>query len=376
MSRKIRVVHIIYRLDVGGLENGLVNLLNRFLVDRFSHAIFCLSHATDFRQRIQREDVEIVEFHKPAGKHLPTYGRVFRELRRLRPDVVHTRNLGTLDMAWVAHLAGCAVRVHGEHGWSVEDPQGKSARYRLLRKACDPAVDKYVAVSEDIRRWLVNVVGVTDTKVSTIHNGVDLGRFTAPDRQEEHTPVVFGTVGRQEPIKGLEVFLAAVHDLLEENPERREGIRVIMAGDGPSHRDCIVLRDRYGLQETVELPGEVADVPRLMRQFSFFVQPSLNEGVSNTVLEAMASGLPVIATDVGGNPELVRHGREGRLIPANDSAALRKAIQRYLDDVVSRRRDGEAARARAEQRFSLETMVRNYEQFYSRAVVAAGLQIA
>ncbi|WP_405242502.1 TIGR03088 family PEP-CTERM/XrtA system glycosyltransferase [Lentisalinibacter salinarum] len=375
MAQPVRIVHIIYRLDFGGMENGLVNLINGLPEDGFSHVILCLTEATDFRQRIRPDGVEIIECRKPPGNHLPTYWRVFRELRRLRPDIVHTRNLGTLDLNWVALLAGCRHRVHGEHGWSPDDPRGLSRKHRLLRRLCDPAVGRYVAVSRDIARWLVDVIGIAASKVETIHNGVQIDRFTPPDGPDDAVPVetgedrkvVFGTLGRQEPIKGLDVFLHALADVLREQPEYREHVRVVMAGDGPDHQTLQRMRDELGL-EMVDLPGATTDAPGLLRQFDFFVQPSLNEGISNTVLEAMASGLGTIATDVGGNPELIRDDEEGLLIRPNDREGLRDALLRYLQDRELRERHGRAARRRVEKELSLLAMIGNYQSLYAGTV--------
>ena len=377
MPDRIRIVHIIYRLDFGGMENGLANLINGLPADRFSHVILCLTEATDFRRRIRHDSLEIIECRKPPGNHLPTYWRIFRELRRLRPDIVHTRNLGTLDLNWVALLAGCRHRVHGEHGWSPADPRGLSRKHRLLRRLCDPAVGRYVAVSRDIARWLVDVIGIAASRVETIHNGVQIDRFTPRDDVGGAEPeeagngrlLVFGTVGRQEPIKGLDVFLRALHELLDQRPEYRGRMKAVMAGDGPDHQALQRLRDKLGLQ-MVELPGACTDVPGLLREFDFFVQPSLNEGISNTVLEAMASGLATIATDVGGNPELIRDGEEGQLVSPNDPKGLGDAIARYLEDRELRQRHGRAARRRVEDEFSLPAMIHNYQSLYAGTVGA------
>lgn len=355
------------------MENGLINLINSLPEREFAHVILCLTHATRFRERIRRDGVEIIECRKPAGKHLPTYWKVYQELKRLKPDIVHTRNLGALDMTWVARVAGCAWRIHSEHGWSPEDPQGRSKKYRAFRRLCDPAINHYVAVSRNIANWLTNVIGIADSKIATLHNGVDLQRFLpversieAPVAKRNHQKVVFGTLGRQDAIKGLDVFLTALHILLEERPEWRERLRVVMAGDGDERDRCERLRARYGLDAVVEFPGEVEDVPQLLGQFDFFVQPSLNEGISNTVLEAMASGLPVIATNVGGNPELVRDGVDGCLVPPGDAHTLCAALATYIDDSALRLRQGASGRQRAENSFSLEAMTRNYERLYSQ----------
>jgi glycosyltransferase involved in cell wall biosynthesis len=211
------------------MENGLVNLINNLPADRYRHVIICLTMATEFRERIEKQDVEIIECHKPPGKHLPTYWRIYRELRRLRPDLVHTRNLGTIDFSWIAWLARCPRRIHGEHGWSPDDPRGRSRKYRLLRRLCDPVIERYVAVSSDIQHWLTDVIGVAESKTQVLHNGVDVNRFSVSRAEESkgespNTAVSFGTLGRQEPIKGLDVFLAAVRDVLRSESGWRDRV--------------------------------------------------------------------------------------------------------------------------------------------------------
>jgi sugar transferase (PEP-CTERM/EpsH1 system associated) len=372
------ILHIIYRLDVGGMENGLVNLVNRLDSDRFHHKILCLTEATEFRQRIERSDVEIIECHKPSGKHLPTYLKVYNEIRRIRPDIVHTRNLGAVDMAWAAWLAGTPARIHSEHGWTATDPLGQSRKYRFLRRICDPAISRYVAVSNDIGRWMTETLGIEHQKIETIPNGVDTCRFVpAAQAGNEIDPltarkIVFGTLGRQEPIKALDVFINALRILVESRPSLRSQIRVVMAGDGPDHRRYVEMVRELGLEDTVEFPGIARDVPALLRQFDFFVQPSLNEGISNTVLEAMTSGLPVIATSVGGNPELIRNNKEGRLVKAGDVMELRDALEEYVTSRSLRQERGHAARNRAVSCFSLDAMTRKYADLYDGCV--AGLR--
>ena len=369
-DRPLRVAHIIFRLDVGGMENGLVNLINGLPRHAFTHSIICLTFATEFRNRIQTDNVEILELHKPEGNSLKTYRAVYRALRRIRPDIVHTRNLGTVDLAPIAFLAGCPIRVHGEHGWDAADLGGVSTKYRIIRRISDLFIKKYVAVSMDISRWLRSVIGVDEAKIEQIYNGVDTNRFVPSGSKPKpgDRRVVFGTVGRQDAIKGLDVLIDAVSSLKAARPGLERSIRVVMAGDGPEHARCRSMIDSAGLAEIVELPGSVDDVPGLLQSFDFFVQPSHNEGISNTVLEAMSVGLPVIATEVGGNPELIRNGVEGWLIGRGDSRALGERIGRYLDDVDLRIMHGRAARERAVNTFAIDRMIANYGSLYSGIV--------
>src|SRR5579863_9398445 len=153
------ICHVIYRLAVGGLENGLVNLINNLPTDAYRHAIVCLASATDFRKRIQREGVEIHEIGKQSGKGLAAYGQMWRVLRDLRPQLVHTRNLPVVDMVFVAKLAGIRRVVHSEHGLDMLELDGRNRKYNRLRRASRVAVDRYIALSRDLYNWFQNEIG-------------------------------------------------------------------------------------------------------------------------------------------------------------------------------------------------------------------------
>ncbi len=177
MKRPPLIVHVIHHLGVGGLENGLVNLINHIPSERYRHAIVCLKGYSDFRRRILRDDVEIVALNKREGKDFNLYIDLFRTLRRLQPDIVHTRNLSTIEGQVIAAVAGARVRVHGEHGRDMVDLYGKNRKYNLLRKAIRPLVTHFVAVSKDLENWLINTIGAAPHRINQIYNGVDSGRF-------------------------------------------------------------------------------------------------------------------------------------------------------------------------------------------------------
>lgn len=369
------VAHIIDRLDTGGLENGLVNLINRMPADRYRHAVICLRDYTAFRDRIRRPEVAVHALHKRPGQDWRLYPRLWRLLRRLRPTIVHTRNLAALEGQVPAWLAGVGARVHGEHGWDAAGPAGAPARHHQLRRLLRPLVGRYVALSVEIGAYLRREIGVPAERIALICNGVDDEHFrpagSGPRRRAAlpagfapPAALVVGTVGRMQTVKDQPTLVRAVVRLLAAEPRLRQRLRLVLVGDGPLRDECRALLEAAGAADLAWLPGNRDDVPGLLRSFDLFVLPSLAEGISNTVLEAMASGLPVVATRVGGNPELVEEGITGRLVPAADPAALAAALGGYLADPALLAAHGAAGRRRVEQRFSLQAMVDGYLAVY------------
>lgn len=374
------IAHIIFRFATGGLENGLVNLINHMPSNRYRHAVICLTDATPFSGRIRRKDVPIVALHKQDGLDWKVYGRMWRVLRKLKPAIVHTRNLPTMEFQTVAWLAGVHGRIHGEHGRDMYDVDGTSVKYNMLRRLLSPFICRYTAVSRDLASWLSEVVGISPNRVSQIYNGVDVGAFCAradsrplvgPDRFVNDSSVVIGTVGRMQEVKDQVTLAKAFIHLLTTAPEYRKTARLIMVGDGPLRRQCLDVLEDAGMSKLAWLPGDRQDVPELMRAFDVFVLPSRAEGISNTILEAMATGLPVIATNVGGNPELLLDSVSGQLVPSGNVEAMATAIAPYVNSPSRRMAHGHAGRSRVESYFSLDVMVRRYIDAYD-AVLADG----
>ena len=356
----------------------MVNLLNRMPADRYRHAVICLDAFTDYRQRIRPGDVSFHALHKRPGKDPALYVRLWRLLRQLRPDVVHTRNLSALEGQLVAALAGVRARVHGEHGRDVFDLHGANRKYNILRRVIRPLVGRYIAVSKDLAGWLVDTVGVEPRRVEQIYNGVDVDRFhpraegfraVGPAGFFTGSEIIIGAVGRMVAVKDHLTLVRAFIDLIGGTPRLRGRARLVIVGEGPARAECFALLADAGAEALAWLPGERDDVPDLMRTFDVFALPSLGEGISNTILEAMATGLPVVATRVGGNPELVEEGVTGTLVPVGPHRALADALRTYVDDIALARRHGANARRCAEERFSIDAMVAGYLSVYD-AVLA------
>ncbi len=368
------IVHVLYRLQIGGLENGVVNLVNQLPHDRYRHAIVCLTEATGFRERISRDDVAIHEMHKRPGQDPGLWRNLYRLFRRIRPTIVHSRNIGCLEAQIPAWLARVPCRIHGEHGWDVSDPDGSNRRYRWLRRLHSPLVHRFIALSREIEGYLVQRVGIRPDKVSRIYNGVDNRRFhpgrehALPSGFAPAGSVVFGTVGRMHGVKDQVNLCQAFIRLCAESPQRGATLRLVLAGDGPLRATCREMLDAAGLRELAWLAGNRDDIPQLLRSLDVFVLPSQAEGISNTILEAMASGLPVIATAVGGNSELVDDGRTGALVPPRDPDALAAAMAVYADDRALREAQGVAACARVASEFSMTRMLAAYGGVYDELI--------
>lgn len=370
------VVHLVYRFDTGGLENGVVNLINHMPVAACRHAVVALTEVVPgFAARIRRDDVQFVSLHKAPGHGVKLYPRLLKLLRELQPAIVHTRNLAALECQVPAALAGVPVRIHGEHGRDVDDPDGSVRRYQWLRRAYRPFVHRYVALSRELSSYLEHRVGVPPQRIAQIYNGVDLTRFDRPGATRVAPPgcpfnapelFVAGTVGRMQTVKAQPLLAQAFVRALQLQPALRQRLRLVMVGDGPLRAQAQAVLDGAGVADLAWLPGERADVPDVMRGLDCFVLPSLAEGISNTILEAMACALPVLATEVGGNAELVVTGRTGRLVPAGDVQALAAGLVDMAGERAGAAAMGRAGRERVEQQFSLRSMVASYQSLYDR----------
>ena len=372
------VVHILFRLDYGGLENGIVNVVNSLTDGTFRHAVIALTEASEFRKRL-RDDVGVYALNKKEGKDVRVYLRLYRLLRRLKPHIVHTRNLGTLECAVVAFLAGVPLRIHGEHGWDVADPDGTRLKYRLMRRVISVFIHRIVAVSEDLRRWLLDDIGISRRKVRQIYNGVDISRFRpekaalipdAPGWLQGSGRVVVGSVTRFSRIKDPLNLVQAYIEIDKRRPANAAPVYLVMVGDGEMRKDAVDMLAAAGLADRAWLPGSRDDIANVLRAMDVFVLGSFREGVSNTILEAMATGLPIVATRTGGNGELILDGVTGTLVQPADPDAIVGALMPYVDNGALRSDHGDAARARAVDRFSMSTMIENYRILYSTAGAA------
>ncbi|MBT9591223.1 MAG: TIGR03088 family PEP-CTERM/XrtA system glycosyltransferase [Thiobacillus sp.] len=366
------IVHIVHRFDTGGMENGMVNLLNTLPPQRFRHSVIALTDYSDFSQRIDAQRVDFYALHRAPGHGLGWMVRLWKLMRQIKPDLVHTRNLAALEAQFVAAAAGVRATVHGEHGRDVFDLYGQNWKYNLLRRAAQPFVSNYIAVSKDLETWLRLSIHVPPRKLHQIYSGVDSKKFhpregARPEFAHSES-IVFGAVGRMVEVKDYPTLTRAFIQLMRQQPERAARARLVIVGEGPARAICLELLKSAGLAHLAWLPGERHDIAEIMQVFDVFVLPSKNEGISNTILEALASGLPVIATAVGGNIELVEDGVNGALVQAGDVAGMARALLSYLDTPARIVEQGAHARRHAEQRFGIPAMAEAYATVYDQTL--------
>jgi sugar transferase (PEP-CTERM/EpsH1 system associated) len=379
------VLHVIHHLVVGGMENGLINLINRMPSERFRHAIVCVEDFSEFRRRLQRPQVEVIPLRRSRIGVWALRRELYRHCKRLCPAIVHTRGQSGLDALLPARLAGVRHAVHGEHGWDVGDLHGHAWKPVALRRLHSPLVDRYITVSKDLERYLIERVRVTPARITQIYNGVDTERF-APREAERSAPwpegfagpdsVVIGTVGRIQAVKDQTTLVRAFAALVTADSDMRRKLRLAIVGDGPLLAQLGQLVADLGIAELTWMPGALLDTAHAMRALDVFVLPSLNEGISNTILEAMASGLPVLATRVGGNSELVESDRTGRFFSPGDVALLTRLLADYVRDRALAQRHARGGRQRAVEQFGLDTMVDRYQSVYETLCGTAPLALA
>ena len=378
-ASQIKLLKLVSLFGFGGTERQVVNLAQMIDRSRFELRLACLDRWGHFLEEIEQHRIPVSEYrinslYKPGTVRQQL--RFAADIRRYRIQIVHSYNFyaNTFTLP-TAKLAGVPVIIASIRDTGV---YLSPAQKRVQRIVCRFA-DCILVNAEAIRRWLIEE-GYQSAKIAVIRNGIDLSRFA---RKQDGTrlrlelglprraPVVV-MLSRLNPQKGIDYFLEAAAYVRERCPKAHflvVGDRFILQ-DGVRQRDVAYQQElerraaRLGLGRCMVFTGFRADVPELLAEAAVSVLPSLSEGLSNTLLESMAAGVPVVATTVGGNTELIEDGVNGLLVPPRDPAALAEAICAILNDRDLARRLGQEARQRVVERFSLERMVSETQDLY------------
>lgn len=365
---KLRLLQITHDLGIGGLQQVVVNLCKAIDRDLFDIEVLCLRASGEFVQDVERLGIRVMLLpQKSQGTDYLSFLKVARILRDRKIDVIHTHNTQPfIDGALGGLLAGVRTIVHTDHARQFPDKR----RYMFAEWLLSHAVYRVVGVSGDTSKNLVTYEKISPKKIVTIRNGVDGHSYqapidTIPKRRQLGLPSsapIIGLGARLTEQKGISFLLRAIPALLREQPE----LVLVVAGDGPVRGDLEGEAHRLGIASHIHFIGPRTDMPEIIRLFDVYVLPSIWEGLPMVLLEAMASGCPIVATDVGGNPDAVRHGYNGYLVPARDHSALASALARLVSDRALREEFGRNGRTLFEREFSAAQMARRYEQLYLR----------
>ncbi len=363
------ICHLAHQLDPGGTEK-LVFEMARALTDEYEVIVCTLEGPGFYGKRLRRLGVPVYPLFRARGIDL----NVVFALRKLwathHVNLVHAHQYSPFFYAGLAKYlypkAKLLFEEHGRHYPEVKKP----LRILFNRIFLAPVANALVAVSEDVKERLKLYEGLPASKIQVIYNGIaDITRVGPQEkkliRREfgfEAGDVVAATLGRLDPIKNLPLFLEALALAKSSFPL----LKGLIIGDGPEREKLLMKAKALGLERDCVFTGFREDGARLVQAADVFVLPSLSEGTSLALLEAMAAGLPVVATAVGGNPEIIEDGKSGLLVPSNHLPSLAAALLLLAEDGNLRQAMGQQARRRFLSRFTFDTMLDTYRAFYKK----------
>jgi glycosyltransferase involved in cell wall biosynthesis len=372
MSDELKVVHLVMSLDIGGLERIVVDLVREGRKFGQSVSVICLERPGTLAPVAESLGARVFCIDKRSGLKLSTFGRMKAVLREIQPDVVHSHTIGALFYAGPATRAlPVPVVVHTEHINNLRHPS--ASRLNRWRKKwlwwwSGRNCQRFFCVSRDIADELVSQRVVPQAKLEVLLNGIDTQRSASIEdgaalRQSLGIALeatVIGSVGRLNPIKCQDLLIRVFARLKPRYPD----LHAVLVGDGPSRAELAELARQLGVEGSVHLVGYQAEPHRYLRIMNIFALTSSLEGLPLVILEAWAAGLPVVATAVGGVPDLIRDGENGLQFASGDERALEALLGQLLDDRDLARRLGEAARREVVEQYSLERMAGDYNRHY------------
>lgn len=361
----IDVLHLIQGLEIGGLEIMVINLLEGIDRSRYRPSICCYDVFGSLADGLSDKGISLHLIKRKPGIDYLYPLRLGRFLTERRVDILHLHNPTAFFYGTLAgEIARIPVIIYTEHARDISVSTGVKMANRFLSKR----VTKIVAVGESSKRYLVEREGIEEKRILTIYNGTDAKKFENIQNSQalrdelgltRHQRVI-GIVARLDPIKNHACLIRAMREVVTRLP----GTRLLIIGDGPLRDDLRSLTAALDLEQHIKFLGARNNIPELLSVLDVFVLCSFSEGLSLTLVEACAAAKPIVASNVGGNGEVVEHQCNGLLVPSDESEALADAIMDILTNDGKAKRMGRMARKKFEEKFTLDIMVKKYESLY------------
>lgn len=360
----MKILHVVPSFGLGGLEKVVCTLINNTL-DCYTHEILTLDKHISASKWIKDKKVPFVDFEKPNER-----GQFFRTLycalQKTKPDLLMTYNWGATDAIWLGRFSGIRHIIHNEHGFNVDERRVTHWKRDVVRFLVYRLASRLIVVSRELETLLQQRYLLRAGHITRIPNGIDAARYS-PDFTErermrrmlgfEDNDVVVGFSGRLDPIKNLDLLL----DIFAYCAQGHPRLRLLIVGDGPEKKRLEALYEEKIICSHIIFTGQQENVLPYLRAMDVFLLTSLREQMPMTVLEAMAVGIPVVATKVGEIPYIVDDGINGFVLDVNAS------IEAFVQSLFSllpktrRRSMGEAARQKVVENFQEQSMVRQYK---------------
>lgn len=366
---EIRIMYIIPSLNVGGREKVLINLIKHLDWSRFLPIVCCLREKGVLAESLLNLGIEVIAMGKKDRIEPGLCLRLASIFRKYRPQIVHVHNPGGLIYGFIAaKLARVPVIINTEHGYNSPI----SASKMLVETLICNRINKTIVVSESLCNVLSTKNLAVKERYVNLYNGIDISKFNGvANKQEARRRLgfsgrdkVIGIIARLEEVKDHATLLSAFKLVLAQV----ENTRLLIVGDGPLHTRLIDYSKQLGLNKHVFFLGQRRDIPEILSALDIFVLSSTFEGMSITILEAMAAAKPVVAAAVGGNPEIIDTETTGLLVPPRNSRLLASALIRLLQNEGEALLMGKAGRNRIEKWFRIEEVARKTERLYMSCI--------
>ncbi len=365
----ITVLHLVHRLTAGGAERVLVNLINNSS-KHISHIVCSFSPADSFRDEIKNINCTIINLNKREGNDFRLPFNIAKICRQFKVDVVHAQGWATYAEGIIATKILCMNKtkfIFAFRGKTIEDVAKINWKRLYAQKVFSCFCDLIITPSEEMRRDYAATIRINAEKIKVIPNGINfdehnlsLGRSTIIEFNPQEGAIVVGCVARLDPVKNLVWFVEALAPLVRKYKK----LYLLIIGDGPEMIKINQEVERQKIKQKVHLAGRRNDIPVCLSAMDIYVQPSIYEGVSNTILEAMGSSLPVIATKVGGTSEIVKNNITGLLINSRNTIQLQDAVKRLMEDGDLRKQMGKDGRRLVAQQFTVQRMAIAYDKLF------------
>jgi len=359
----IRICYVIGELSRGGAQRQLYELVQGIDRKRFEPIVVNLSEGGFWSSEIRKLNVKLIEFPKNSYK-MAKLVNLFRFLKKFKPHIVHTYLFSANFYGRLAAAFAMVPVVIASERNLTEIGRGKTAWQMAIDKFLCAVSDAIVCNSHKAADVLINKYCFNRKKVLVVYNGIDISQHSEKKITTKAEHIVIGTVGRLSHQKNHRLFLE-VAKIISESFDKLD-TRFILVGEGPLRKELEQYAKELGIEENVEFAGEENNVMEILQAMDVFVLTSFYEGMSNALMEAMEVGIPVVATNVGGNEELIQDNMTGFLCPSNDAPSLAEKVIVLLRDKSIAKQMGACGRALIFNRFSADKMIKAYEGIYNR----------